>query len=398
MANEEIEDEGDDDNKMIPVTPVDPTQLTRQRNDSVAKLIESAYARAGTLQLTKEESDALQEDFADEDFRTGAGGKENLIYIEHAALRDRLNGILGLGQWTLLPIKEWSIDEEYKNRDGKLIRVTKIYREMALMVRGCFVGSAIGDMDYYPDNGQQNYGDAYEGAKTAAFRRCAKEFGVGLQAWRKGWGEGWFNRRRAGQHNWDSPHANGMQEGAKNATQVRREAKQADPNISRGEQVQNAGQQQPQQSPPQQGGQRKFDNKICPKCGAEAVMRSLHPIRGGDPNAVKGWYCNPKSGGCASGFPFEEFSEQQTQQPKQEDGPSHPGAQAINDSICEWSDWAKKPDISLESFNRVLKDSGRDFKTWHKEQRTAVWGALVEVAKGRGWIWNQKAMAFVEKQ
>ena len=50
-------------------------------------------------------------------------------------------------------------------------------------------------MEYYPNNASQNYGDAVEGAKTAAFRRCAKEFGVGLQAWKKDFCEGWWKRR-----------------------------------------------------------------------------------------------------------------------------------------------------------------------------------------------------------
>jgi hypothetical protein len=53
-------------------------------------------------------------------------------------------------------------------------------------------------MDYFPANSAQNYGDAFEGAKTAAFRRCAKEFGVGLQAWRKDWCAGWWIRKRKG--------------------------------------------------------------------------------------------------------------------------------------------------------------------------------------------------------
>jgi hypothetical protein len=53
-------------------------------------------------------------------------------------------------------------------------------------------------MEYYPKNASQNYGDAVEGAKTAAFRRCAKELGVGLQAWKKDWCDGWWARKRSG--------------------------------------------------------------------------------------------------------------------------------------------------------------------------------------------------------
>src|ERR1044071_3139108 len=71
----------------------------------------------------------------------------------------------------------------------------RVYARDMLLVRGCYVGEAVGDMDYYPANAAQNYGDAFEGAKSAAFRRCAKEFGVGLQAWRKDFAAGWKERR-----------------------------------------------------------------------------------------------------------------------------------------------------------------------------------------------------------
>lgn len=63
------------------------------------------------------------------------------------------------------------------------------------MVRGCFVSEAVGEMSYFPHNDSQNYGDAVEGAKTAAFRRCCKEFGIGLQAWKKDWCAGWWQRK-----------------------------------------------------------------------------------------------------------------------------------------------------------------------------------------------------------
>jgi hypothetical protein len=33
-----------------------------------------------------------------------------------------------------------------------------------LLIRGCFVAEAIGDMDYFPHNAKTNYGDAVEGA------------------------------------------------------------------------------------------------------------------------------------------------------------------------------------------------------------------------------------------
>jgi hypothetical protein len=172
------------------VTPM-PKQnsANESRAQAVAALTATALARAGTLELTPDESKALQADFGDEDFQTGAGGKQDLIYIEHAALRDRMNTVLGLGQWAIIVRDTWR--EEKGN-------AVSVYVRAMLIVRGAYVAEAVGDMAYYTNNAAQNYGDAFEGAKTAAFRRCAKEFGIGLQAWRKEWCKGWWQRKKSG--------------------------------------------------------------------------------------------------------------------------------------------------------------------------------------------------------
>jgi hypothetical protein len=159
--------------------------------DAIAHLTMAAYSKAGMLQLTPEEAARLQAEFPDEAFRPGAAGKENLIYIEHTSLRSRLNEVFGPGQWSIVPRNRWT--EEYKTSKGD--PVVRVYVEAMLVARGCFVGEAVGDMSYYPKNESTNFGDAVEGAKTAALRRCAKELGIGLQAWSKTWCDGWWARR-----------------------------------------------------------------------------------------------------------------------------------------------------------------------------------------------------------
>ena len=184
------------------------------RDKAVADLTSACYARASQLQLTREEIEALKADFADEAFQPGAAGKENLIYIEHAALRERLDNVLGMGQWCPLQIRRWADPFEYEKeiwennrRTGqkKLVVGQVVYVDLILLIRGCFVASAIGSMDYYPVNHTQDYGDAAEGAETAALRRCCKHIGIGLQAWRKDWCLGWWQRRTQRQN---APRAN----------------------------------------------------------------------------------------------------------------------------------------------------------------------------------------------
>jgi hypothetical protein len=178
----------------LPPDQIQKPQVTaaQAKVEAVANLTMSAYQKAATLNITQEEVAKLSADFPDDAFKTGAAGKENLIYIEHAFLRQRMNEVFGMGQWALIPRNRWS--EDFKTQRG--VDGVRIYVEAMLVVRGCFVGEAVGSMEYYPSNGQQDYSDCVEGAKTAAFRRCAKEFGVGLQAWKKDWCEGWWQRKR----------------------------------------------------------------------------------------------------------------------------------------------------------------------------------------------------------
>ena len=173
--------------------PTAPVSAKQAKTDAIASLTMSAYAKASELKLTPDEIAGLQKEFPDDAFKTGAGGKENLIYIEHAFLRDRLNEVIGVGQWAIIPRERWGEDF----RTAKNEEACRVYVEAMMMIRGCFVSEAVGEMTYYKNNASQNYADAVEGAKTAAFRRCAKELGIGLQAWKKDWCEGWWARRTA---------------------------------------------------------------------------------------------------------------------------------------------------------------------------------------------------------
>lgn len=173
------------------------------KDAGVANFLASAYSKAGTLRLTPEESAALMADFPDDAFRTGAAGNDRLIYIEHPAIKKRLDTVLGMGQWTPVPIRFWT--EEYKTKAGR--HATRVYCEGVLIIRGVYVAQAVGDMAYYPDNDMTNYGDAYTGAQTAFLRRCCEDFGIGSQAWSKTFCEGWFERRLANGNNPPKPPA-----------------------------------------------------------------------------------------------------------------------------------------------------------------------------------------------
>lgn len=164
-----------------------------ERPAAIQQLLAQATLKASTLILTKAEQKELRADFPDGDFQRGAGGDTNLIYLEHSAIRNRLSDVIGLGQWSFEIIRSWSEDFQAGNPPKPAVRV---YVEGMLLIRGAKVGVAIGDGNYFKSNAKGNYGDAYESAKTAALRRCAKDFGIGLQAFSKDWSESWKNKYR----------------------------------------------------------------------------------------------------------------------------------------------------------------------------------------------------------
>lgn len=164
-----------------------PQKLAAEmRQAAIGSVFKSALDKASTLELTQQQIEALKAPFPVEAFQMGAGGNRDLAYIEHAYLRDRFDTVIGMGKWALIRTRpHWGEPFEYYSKtERRKMEGMRIYADCALLIHGCLVAEAIGSMDYY-QNQQTNYGDAAEGAMTAAFRRCAKQFGVGLQAWKK---------------------------------------------------------------------------------------------------------------------------------------------------------------------------------------------------------------------
>lgn len=182
---------------LAPVSkPVESLQQAKE--NSVNSLLSKAYEKASTLELSKDEIKKLTADFDDASFRRGAGGNNELIYIEHQSLRTRLNEVIGIGKWNMIIRRSWNEDFTAGSPPKPACRV---YVESVLIVKGCYVGEAIGDGTYYKSNASSNYGDAYESAKSAALRRCCKEFGIGLQPWNKDFCEAWKEKYK----NFDRP-------------------------------------------------------------------------------------------------------------------------------------------------------------------------------------------------
>lgn len=160
------------------LSPVAKNEVTRPTENN----------QCGMLVLSEQEQTALMAPFPDSDFVRGAGGDQNLIYCEYSALKNRLSSSIGIGQWSAKVLGHWKESIEMGNPPKP---ATRVYVEVELHIRGYKVGHGIGDMVYYPSNAKMSYSDAFEGAKTNAFRRATKDFGLCSQVYSKEWCEAW---------------------------------------------------------------------------------------------------------------------------------------------------------------------------------------------------------------
>jgi len=158
------------------------------RSEAVGSLLASGYAQASTLKLTEAESKALQAPFGDEAVRGGAKGDDRILYISHIHVSDRLNSVLGIGQWCI--VKRNQRAEQVKTVDGKPL--TRIYYEGVMLIRGAFVTEAIGVGQYHPNNPKEDYGTGLESAMSDCITRCCKRLGIGSQVWDKGYCDKWL--------------------------------------------------------------------------------------------------------------------------------------------------------------------------------------------------------------
>lgn len=174
----------------VATTPAPAVDAAQARVGYVAAMLAKAYERASTLELTVEEGAKLMSEFPDEAVLAGANGDPNLLYISHAWLRERLHQVFGPGKWSLILRQSWVEDNG---------NCAQVYADCVLLVRGCFVGDAVGTMAYFKNNAKVNYSDALEGAKSSALSRIAgKDLSIGLQCWKKQYCDGWKAHKASG--------------------------------------------------------------------------------------------------------------------------------------------------------------------------------------------------------
>lgn len=131
------------------------------------------YSGASMLNLTETERKQLAAPFDDLDFEIRPDG---FIYIPQSLTLDRLNTVIGIGQWALEMIQNGKEDQGNGN--------WKVFFDGYMKIRNCFVSRSVGESQYSLNNKNQSWASALEAAKSDCRQRCLKDLGVAADAWK----------------------------------------------------------------------------------------------------------------------------------------------------------------------------------------------------------------------
>lgn len=140
------------------------------RAEEINQALVPAYRNASKLKISKDECKQLMKSFPDEAFEIRPN--DGIVFIPHIFLSERLNEVFTPGSWSLICRRHWHDTD-----------TQSIYGEHVLIIRGCFVGEAIGEFHF--NQTTQRFGDALEATAAEALRRvCGKRLGVGNEIWK----------------------------------------------------------------------------------------------------------------------------------------------------------------------------------------------------------------------
>lgn len=165
----------------------EPLPPTINIKDHIVAAIARNLKPIENLEITEAEEKILSEPIPDEAIQILPHGQ---IYLPWSFYADRMNRAFGRTKWSLIPIGDIRIRTS-PTTTGALT----ITREYALIIKGCFVGTAFGEQDFFPRNQQMTEVEAIEATQSNAIRRLVgKRLGVGLALWDKEFVEAWLNK------------------------------------------------------------------------------------------------------------------------------------------------------------------------------------------------------------
>lgn len=137
--------------------------------------VASYFKGASMLQLTKEETEALSAPFDESLIEIRPDG---FIYLPQTFYRQRLNQVLGIGQWALVT-------------KGSYQAGSKLFLNGILVIRGNFVAESTGEAAIIEENANQSLATVWESAKSDCITRCCKDLSMASQVYQPAYMREW---------------------------------------------------------------------------------------------------------------------------------------------------------------------------------------------------------------
>lgn len=137
---------------------------------------EGRYYGAGQLGLSREQQIALMQPVDPQwvDIRP-----DGLLYLPQIHYRRLLNGVVGAGNWAMIP------------QTKPLVQDSRMVLHYHLYINGKFAAEAVGSMEYFAKSASSKWDDCVEGAKSDALTRCCKDIGIASELWDWRYGQAW---------------------------------------------------------------------------------------------------------------------------------------------------------------------------------------------------------------
>lgn len=147
--------------------------VTQEQKETASQVIVAAtsldtntFNNASLLALTKEERDAIMAPVPIDEIEIRPDG---FVYWPQAFYRERLNTVVGIGQWAIIP-KEVKTEEV-----GNNVRVNYVG---CLYIRNTFVALATGEHKFITTNANSSLASSTEAAKSDCLVRSCKELSM----------------------------------------------------------------------------------------------------------------------------------------------------------------------------------------------------------------------------
>lgn len=149
------------------------------------------------IKLTKHEEAVLAQPLNERDVQVIEEARGTPVYVTHGRYTQLFNEAFGRLGWTISPCAKPTIATSPNGQQT-------VVCPYILYIHGRPAAYALGEQDYYENNKQATYGNAYEATVASALRRVSKRLGIWLELWDRRWTSAFLAKRGHAQQPHDS--------------------------------------------------------------------------------------------------------------------------------------------------------------------------------------------------